>query len=150
MQVHVDERNMRGAPKLKMCLKWQKIQTETKLGRFTVSFLLLHICEEKDENDEFDFKLSLKSNNCRTEGDGSLLCLVLFIHRYIFLTINVPLFKKLRDIIKSAKVYHSLYSSTEQLQVALWTFMFLRLGLNKEKSLNTLPLQSFHLLSLPL
>jgi hypothetical protein len=41
----------------------KKIQTETKLGRFTVSFLLLHICEEKDENEEFDFKLSLKSNN---------------------------------------------------------------------------------------
>jgi ribosomal protein S24E len=29
---------------------------------------------------------------------------------------------------KSAKVYHSLYSSTEQLQVALWTYIFLRLG----------------------
>ncbi len=42
---------------------------------------------------------------------------------------------------KSAKIYHSLYSSTGQLQVALWTFMFIRLGLNKEKSLNTLPLQ---------
>jgi hypothetical protein len=26
---------------------------------------------------------------------------------------------------KSAKVYHSLYSSTEQLQVALWTYIFL-------------------------
>jgi hypothetical protein len=52
MQVHVDERNMRGAPKLKMCDK--NIQTETKLGRYTVSFLLLlHICEEKDENEEF-------------------------------------------------------------------------------------------------
>jgi hypothetical protein len=42
---------------------------------------------------------------------------------------------------KSAKIYHSLYSSTGQLQVALWTFMFIRLGLNKEMSLNTLPLQ---------
>ena len=36
---------------------------------------------------------------------------------------------------KSAKVYHSLYSSTGQLQVALWTFMFIRLGLNKESLL---------------
>jgi hypothetical protein len=29
---------------------------------------------------------------------------------------------------KSAKVNHSLYSSTEQLQVALWTYIFLTLG----------------------
>ncbi len=29
---------------------------------------------------------------------------------------------------KSAKVCHSLYSSIEQLQVALWTYIFLRLG----------------------
>ena len=29
---------------------------------------------------------------------------------------------------KSAKVYHCLYSSTEQLQVALWTYIFLTLG----------------------
>jgi hypothetical protein len=41
---------------------------------------------------------------------------------------------------KSAKVYHSLYSSTEELQVALWTYMFFKLGLNKEKSLYILPL----------
>ncbi len=34
---------------------------------------------------------------------------------------------------KSAKVNHSLYNSTEQLQVALRTFMFLKLGLNNEK-----------------
>ncbi len=40
---------------------------------------------------------------------------------------------------KSAKVYHSLYSSTEQPQVALLTFMFIRLGLNNEKSVHTLP-----------
>ncbi len=51
---------------------------------------------------------------------------------------------------KSAKVYPSLYSSTEQLQVALWSYMFLKLGLNNEKSTRTLPLQSFPLLSLPL
>ncbi len=31
---------------------------------------------------------------------------------------------------KSAKVYHSLYGSTEQLQVALWTYIFLWLGSN--------------------
>ncbi len=31
---------------------------------------------------------------------------------------------------KFAKVYHSLYSSTEQLQVALRTYIFLRLELN--------------------
>ncbi len=42
---------------------------------------------------------------------------------------------------KSAKVYHSLYSSTEQLQVVLWTYIFLWLGLNNEKSINTLPLR---------
>ncbi len=51
---------------------------------------------------------------------------------------------------KSAKVYHNLYSSSEQLQVALWSYMFLKLGLNNEKSTHTLPLQSFPLLSLPL
>ncbi len=48
---------------------------------------------------------------------------------------------------KSAKVYPNLYSSTEQLQVALSTYMFIRLGLNKEKSIHTLPLQYPHLLS---
>ena len=41
---------------------------------------------------------------------------------------------------KSAKVYHSLYCSTEELQVALWTYMFFKLGWNKEKSLHILPL----------
>jgi hypothetical protein len=51
---------------------------------------------------------------------------------------------------KSAKVHHCLYSSTEQLQVALWTFMFIRYGLNNEKSLHTLPLQSVPFLSLHL
>jgi hypothetical protein len=29
---------------------------------------------------------------------------------------------------QSTKVYHSLYSSTEQLQVALWSYIFLWLG----------------------
>ncbi len=56
---------------------------------------------------------------------------------------------------KSAKVYHCLYSSTEQLQVALWTYMFLKFGLNYDKCIHTLPLRSvpFHIspsLSLPL
>ncbi len=56
---------------------------------------------------------------------------------------------------KSAKEYHSLYNSVEQLQVALWTYMFLKFGLNNEKSIDTLPLRSvpFHIspsLSLPL
>jgi hypothetical protein len=48
---------------------------------------------------------------------------------------------------KSAKVYHCLYSSTEQLQVALWTYMFLKFGLNNEKCIHTLPLRSvpFHI-----
>ncbi len=41
---------------------------------------------------------------------------------------------------KSAKGYHRLYNSTEQLQVALWTYIFLRLGLNHKKSLHTLRL----------
>jgi hypothetical protein len=50
---------------------------------------------------------------------------------------------------KSAKVYHLLYSSTEQLQVALWTYMFLKFGLNNEKSIHTLPLRSVPFLSLP-
>jgi hypothetical protein len=49
---------------------------------------------------------------------------------------------------KSAKVYHCLYRSIEQLQVALWTFMFIMLGLNNEKSTHTLSLQFFQLLSL--
>jgi hypothetical protein len=51
---------------------------------------------------------------------------------------------------KSAKVYRSLYSSTEQLQVALWTYLLLNLGLNKENYLHTLPLRSFSLPSLHL
>jgi hypothetical protein len=51
---------------------------------------------------------------------------------------------------KSAKVYHSSYSSTEQLQVALRTYIFLWLGLNNEKSLHTLPLRSVSFLSLHL
>jgi hypothetical protein len=41
---------------------------------------------------------------------------------------------------KSANVYHSLYSSLEQLQMALWTYMFLKLGFYNEKSIHTLPL----------
>ncbi len=51
---------------------------------------------------------------------------------------------------KSAKIYHCLYSSKEQLQVALWTYMFLMFGFNTEKSLHTLPLRSVSFLSLPL
>jgi hypothetical protein len=41
-------------------------------------------------------------------------------------------------------VYHSLYSSTEELQVALRTYMFFKLGLKKENSLHILHLQSLH------
>jgi len=48
---------------------------------------------------------------------------------------------------KSAKVNHCWYSSIEQLQVALLTYIFLWFGLNNEKSLHTLPLQSVPLLS---
>jgi hypothetical protein len=51
---------------------------------------------------------------------------------------------------KSAKVYHPLNSSTEQLQVAMLTYMFLKFGLNNEKSIHTLPLRSVPFLSLPL
>ena len=51
---------------------------------------------------------------------------------------------------KSAKVYHCLYSSTEQLQVALWTYMFFKLGLKNIKSIHTLPLLSVPFLSLHL
>jgi hypothetical protein len=51
---------------------------------------------------------------------------------------------------KSAKLYHSLYSSTEQMQVALWTYMFIKLGLNNKKSIHTLPLLSVPFLSLNL
>ncbi len=40
---------------------------------------------------------------------------------------------------KSAKVYHCLYSSLEQLQIALWTYMFLKLGLNNEKYIHNRP-----------
>ncbi len=51
---------------------------------------------------------------------------------------------------KSANVYHCLYSSTEQLQVALVTYMPLMFGFNNEKSLRTLPLLSVSFLSLNL
>ncbi len=51
---------------------------------------------------------------------------------------------------KSAKVYRSLYSSTEQLQVALWTYIFLKFGLNNEKPIHTLPLRSVPFQSLHL
>jgi hypothetical protein len=51
---------------------------------------------------------------------------------------------------KSAKVNRCLYSSTEQLQMTLSSYMFLKLGLNNEKSIYTLSLQSHHLLSLHL
>ncbi len=51
---------------------------------------------------------------------------------------------------KSAKVYHLLYSSTKQLRVALWTYMFLKFGLNNEQSIHTLPLRSVPFLSLHL
>jgi hypothetical protein len=51
---------------------------------------------------------------------------------------------------KSAKVYYSFYRSTDQLQMALGTYMFLKLGFYNEKSLHTLPIQSPHLLSLHL
>ena len=83
------------------------------------------------------------------------LCFIYFL----FYCFNNDMWRKPREISqfgkKSAKVYHSLYSSTEQLQVALWTYMFFKLGWNKQKSLHTLPLQSLHLLcfhlqSLPL
>ncbi len=43
---------------------------------------------------------------------------------------------------KSAKEYHSLFSSIEQLQVAL--YMFLKFGLNNDKPIHTLPLRSIH------
>ncbi len=65
-------------------------------------------------------------------------------------TLIVKIQRKPREISqfgkKSAKVYHSLYSSTEELQVALWTYMFFKLGLNKEKSLHILSLHSLPLL----
>jgi hypothetical protein len=51
---------------------------------------------------------------------------------------------------KSAKVYRSLYSYTEELQVALCAYIFLWLGLNNDKSIQTLPLRSVHFLSLHL
>ncbi len=38
---------------------------------------------------------------------------------------------------KFAKMYHCLYSSIEQLQMALWTYMFLMFGFNNEKPLHT-------------
>ncbi len=42
---------------------------------------------------------------------------------------------------KSAKVYNSFYSSTEQLQLAQYPYIFLWLGLNNEKFIHTLPLR---------
>ena len=41
---------------------------------------------------------------------------------------------------KSVKVYHCLYSSIKQLQVALWTYIFLRKLFNIEQSIHTPPL----------
>ena len=37
-----------------------------------------------------------------------------------------------------------------QLQVALWAYMFFKLGLNNKNSIHILPVQSIPLLSLPL
>ncbi len=60
-------------------------------------------------------------------------------------------------------VYHCLYSSTEELQMALWAYIFLRLGFNNNNLYShppsqispspispslVLPLQTLHLLSL--
>ncbi len=79
------------------------------------------------------------------------LLLSVFIYFFIY-CFNNDMWRKPREISqfgkKCAKVYHSLYSSTEQLQVALWTYMFFKLGWNKGKSLHTPPLQSLILLSL--
>ncbi len=68
-------------------------------------------------------------------------------------TLNFPIYEE-NFILFFVSVYHSLYSSTEQLQVALWTYMFLNLGLNNDKCIHSLPLRSvpFHIspsLSLP-
>ncbi len=78
-----------------------------------------------------------------------------FYHFIVFfLHINSDMKRKPREISqfgkKSTKLYHSLYSLKEQLHVAWWTYMFLKLGLNKEKSLHILPLQSLPLISLHL
>ncbi len=85
--------------------------------------------------------------------EPSILSFYVFIFLF-FYCFNKDMWRKPREISqiikKSAKVYHSWYSSSEQLQVALWTFMFFKLGWNKEKSFHILPLQSLHLLSLPL
>ncbi len=44
---------------------------------------------------------------------------------------------------KSAKENRCLYSSLEQLQMALRPYMFLKLGLNNEKSIHTLTVSYF-------
>ncbi len=67
------------------------------------------------------------------------------INEYVEKTPRIVLFGK-----KSAKLYHCLYSSTEQLKVALWTFRFISLGLNNDKSIHSLPLRSVPFQSLPL
>ncbi|MFN9983613.1 MAG: hypothetical protein ACK53Y_27050, partial [bacterium] len=54
--------------------------------------------------------------------------------------------KTLRNIPVWEKIRQSL-PLLEQLQVALWTYMFVRLGLNKAKSIHAFPLQSLQLLS---
>jgi hypothetical protein len=61
-------------------------------------------------------------------------------------TLNFPIYEE-NFILVFISVYHSLYSSTEQLQVALWIYMFLNLGLNNDKCIHTLPLRSvpFHI-----
>ncbi len=48
---------------------------------------------------------------------------------------------------KSSKEFHFSYSLLMQLQVALWTYMFLKLGSNNENSIHILPLQSLPLIA---
>ena len=65
----------------------------------------------------------------RPEPSNLSLYVLIFLFFYCF---NKDMWRKPHEISrivkKSAKVYHSLYSSSEQLQVALRTFMFFKLG----------------------
>ncbi len=85
----------------------------------------------------FNLFLVLQTHKlCTSETIHPYFCVLsLFIVFWTFVFVILFLFfslkktpRKIQLGKKSAKVYHSLYSSTGQLQVALWTYMFLKFG----------------------
>ncbi len=106
----------------------------------------------------FNLFVVLQTHECTGATIRPYFCVLsFFIVFWTFVFVILFLFfslhktpRKIQFGKKSAKVYHSLYSSAEQRQVTLWTYMFLKLGLNNEKSIHTLPLRSVPFLSLHL